>query len=96
MTSKSSFQVCKPKTEGHRRGMKWFSSITRAHKDRALGCLSVNHQSVNLAHATKLYGVFAETGDARYLALCEDFLQHSLSGTQGKKVATFVSKFPAR
>jgi hypothetical protein len=76
-----SFHVCVPKTSEHRRGMKWFSSLTRAVEE----LVTVKKEApraedpVSLQHSIQLYSVYVETGDSRYLQLCEDFLKYSLA-----------------
>ena len=81
------YHVCKPKSQEHRRGMKWFSSIARVVEHQvteppctSTGPLKENEERVNLQHATQLYSVFVETGDERFLRLCEDFLSYVLGG----------------
>jgi len=85
----SRFQVCVPKSPEHRRGMKWFSSLTRAAETNLARQISApraafsgtstgTESQMSLQHAIQLYRVFAETGDRRYLDLCEDFLRYSL------------------
>lgn len=82
-TNTAAYQVCKPKTSDHRRGMKWFASLTRLMEERietaeALALEPTADDRVSLQHSVQLYSVFAETGDARYLELCEDFLRYTL------------------
>ena len=40
---------------------------------------------VSLQHSIQLYSVYVETGDARYLQLCEDFLKYSLSNAKSTR-----------
>jgi hypothetical protein len=34
--------------------------------------------SQSLQHSIQFYGTFAETGDHRYLTMCEDFLKYTI------------------
>jgi hypothetical protein len=77
----SNFHVCVPKTQEHRRGMKWFSALTRVVEEKVPGRRDAARceDPVSLQHSIQLYSVYVETGDSRYLALCEDFLKYSLT-----------------
>src|SRR5688572_6770773 len=69
-TSTGSFHVCVPKTSEHRRGMKWFSSLTRAVEELVSTekkAEPVGEDPVSLQHSIQLYSVYVETGDSRYL-----------------------------
>ena len=76
-----SIQVCRPKTSCHRRSLKWMSSLTQlaepiGEQDPTLA--SERHQS--LQHSMQFYSIYVETGDERYLSMCEDFLRQLLEG----------------
>ena len=77
----NNFHVCVPKTSDHRRGMKWFSALTRAMEETVTGRddARASEDPVSLQHSIQLYSVYVETGDSRYLQLCEDFLKYSLA-----------------
>jgi hypothetical protein len=70
----SKFQVCKPLTTEHRRGVRWFSSLAQV-LDNTSDKTTV---AQSLQHSIQFYGTFAETGDERYLTMCEDFLKYAL------------------
>ena len=81
-TKATKLQTCRPKTSEHRRGMRWFTSLTTLlENDLATTSTILSDDRMSLQHTVQLYGVFVETGDARYLNLCEDFLQHTLKCT---------------
>lgn len=77
--STSQFQVCKPLTSDHRRAIRWFSSLTQA-VERPVETRAPSEPS--LQHSIQFYGVYAETGDERYLSLCENFLKYTLQVTK--------------
>jgi len=66
--------------------MKWFASIARAMEDGVLE-IDDTDERVNLQHSIQLYSVFVETGDKRYLELCEDFLRYALVPTAEPRTA---------
>jgi hypothetical protein len=74
--SVAAFQVLNPVSPEHRRGMLWFASLTHhvLSQARATGA--------SLKRSIEFYTVYAETGDERYLGLCEDFLRDSLVANQ--------------
>lgn len=84
----SSYQICKPKSADHRRGMKWFGTLARAVEDFSTpaGDDLGQHQDnmTSLQHAIQLYSVFVETGDKRYLDLSEDFLKYALGASPAR------------
>ncbi len=54
----------------HVRGLRWFAALTRvAETDGA---------DFGLNQSLQLYSMFVQTGDTRYLRLCESFLKLSL------------------
>ena len=57
---------------------RWFTSLTRTYEDRLLDDSQTIDEQVSLQHSIQLYSVFAETGDDRYLDLCDEFLRQSL------------------
>ena len=72
MEAQQRFQVCKPISSCHRRGMQWFASLTRL-----VDAVKVPEadDAMMLNHSVQFYSVYAETGDERYLKMCEDFLR---------------------
>ncbi|MEO1172713.1 MAG: hypothetical protein AAFX94_11790 [Myxococcota bacterium] len=72
-TAKSGVQVCKPLSPAHRRGVRWFSAITHAIESNTDKDLDRS-----LQHSIQFYSCYAESGDSRYLALCEDFLKYAV------------------
>jgi len=81
-TANVDLKLCRPKTSDHRHAMKWFNSLVQV-TDTALEARETNDgqaldDRVTLQHATQLYGMFAQSGDERYLSMCEDFLRSSL------------------
>jgi len=78
----SSYQVCKPLSPAHRRGVRWFSAITHAVEQN-------NGQKVgsSLQHCIQFYSCYAETGDQRYLTLCEDFLKFAVKALNRPETA---------
>lgn len=70
-TSVSSYTVCKPLTQDHRRGVRWFSSLT--------SLFGTQYEvTPSLGHSIQFYSAYAETGDERFLGMAEDFLKYSL------------------
>ncbi len=67
----STYQVCKPLSPEHRRGVRWFSALTHAVEHR-------NTDQAPLQHCIQFYSCYAESGDGRYLTLCEDFLKYAI------------------
>ena len=71
-----------PRSAEHMRGMLWVSSLARvldarlAVQDDPTG--QTADDRLSLQHALQLYGIYAETGDDRYLGLSEDFLRYTL------------------
>lgn len=66
-------QVCRPLSPEHRRGVRWFSAITHAVESRTEKDLDQS-----LQHSIQFYSCYAESGDRRYLTLCEDFLKYAV------------------
>jgi hypothetical protein len=66
--SVSTWHVCTPISDEHRRGMKWFAALSH-----------VVAQTTNLGHSVQFYSLYAQTGDNEYLERCEDFLRYVLS-----------------
>ena len=81
------YQVCVPKSQEHRRAMKWFSSLLRTAEDH-MAPKNKGEDEVSLQHSMQLYSVYAETGDRRYLDLCEDFLKYSLHANRHPRPAS--------
>lgn len=80
-TSSSRYHVCKPLTPEHRRGVRWFSSLAQNFETQIgakRGNGSAMRLSQSLQHSIQFYGTFAETGDHRYLTMCEDFLKYTI------------------
>ena len=80
-TSSSRYHVCKPLTPEHRRGVRWFSSLAQSFEHRlghSRGNGAAMRLSQSLQHSIQFYGTFAETGDQRYLTMCEDFLKYTI------------------
>jgi hypothetical protein len=79
--SSSRYHVCKPLTPEHRRGVRWFSSLAQ-HFEHAIGNVRSSGTAMRVAqslqHSIQFYGTFAETGDQRYLSMCEDFLKYTI------------------
>ena len=70
-TSSSEYQVCKPLSPEHRRGGRWFSALTHAVEGQA-------EDRAQIQHCIQFYSCYAESGDGRYLTLCEDFLKYAI------------------
>ena len=70
--NRAQLQVCRPVSKDHVKGFRWFSSLTRTVE---------GHDSCppELEHCLQFYSLYAQTGDSRYLKLCEDFLKFSLA-----------------
>ena len=58
------------------RGHRWFSSLARV-LETNLDPKSDGAPSFQ--HSLQFYGLYARTGDKRYLKLCDDFLRSCLS-----------------
>ena len=54
-----------------RRGVRWFSALTQAVEG-----LGDDHHPFQ--HSIQFYSCYAESGDSRYLTLCEDFLKFAI------------------
>jgi len=71
--NQSSYHICRPKTQAHKSGMKWFESLSRILNDsdgpKDMSCMS---------HSIQFYSLFVETGEERYLEMCEDFLKYAV------------------
>lgn len=77
----SHYHVCKPLTPEHRRGVRWFSSLAQTFEQRVghmQGDGAAMRITQSLQHSIQFYGTFAETGDQRYLTMCEDFLRYTI------------------
>jgi len=59
-------------SKDHVRGFRWFTALARGAETSDAG--------VGLQQSLQLYSMYAQTGDARYLRLCENFLKLSLGG----------------
>jgi hypothetical protein len=57
----------------HVRGFRWFSALARV-------AAETSDSGVGLHQSLQLYSMYAQTGDVRYLKLCENFLKLSLDG----------------
>ncbi len=92
-------QTCSPKTADHRRGMRWFASLTQVlEADLAVDRNDLGKTEddrVSLQHSLQLYGVFVETGDPRYLNLANDFLRYTLEDEEAAdaRAAQKVSEY---
>lgn len=62
-----------PYEPNKQRGVNWFSSLAQF-VERHIDVTDTK----SLKHSIQFYSFYAETGDQRYLNLCEDFLKHSL------------------
>lgn len=54
-----------------RRGARWFSALAHALEGSA-------RDRAPLQHCLQFYSCYAESGDVRYLNLCEDFLKYAI------------------
>ena len=79
--SRTKVHVCRPKTSCHRTGLKWLTSLARVLDAPAEGLEAGQHADVKqgLRHSMQFYSIYAETGDHRYLDMCEDFLRQCLT-----------------
>lgn len=81
-----------PRSSAHLRGMMWVQSLARvldgrlAVQDDPTG--QAADDRLSLQHAMQLYGIYAETGDERYLSLSEDFLRYSLETAPSRPART--------
>ncbi len=73
MSGTTQYNICNPTTLEHRRAIQWFAGLT-GNADTMLE----HAQKASLQNAIEFYKVFAETGDERYLKMCEQFLKVSL------------------
>ena len=69
---------CNPISPEHKRANLWFSSLVHqidlsVHTNEAV--------KASLEHSVDFYRAYAQTGDKRFLELCEDFLKSTLSAT---------------
>lgn len=76
----SRYHVCKPLSPEHRRGVRWFSSLAQLFEQQMGGsqASAALRSTQSLQHSVQFYGTFAETGDQRYLTMCEDFLKYTI------------------
>ncbi|MEE8408308.1 MAG: hypothetical protein V3T05_01760 [Myxococcota bacterium] len=58
------------------KGYRWFTSLTRVLEN---SFESGSDGEPSLQHSLQFYGLYARTGDMRYLKLCDDFLKSSLA-----------------
>ena len=77
MTTFENLTVCKPKTDDHRRGMRWLSSLVR-HSDGGDTSKGVADDKRLIDHSLQFYQIYAQTDDPRYLAMSEEFLRDAL------------------
>ncbi|MEL6339870.1 MAG: hypothetical protein AAFP04_04100 [Myxococcota bacterium] len=80
-TESKTFKTCKPLSAAHRRGIRWFSSITHAVENDVAG-----QPIKSLQHCIQFYSCYAESGDGRYLNLCEDFLKYAIKGLDRARI----------
>ncbi len=66
----SSTKASRPVSRGHATGLRWFASLTRTANRRTT--------LESLQQSMEFYNRYAQTGDYRYLDLCEDLLRVSL------------------
>lgn len=75
----SRYHVCKPLSPEHRRGVRWFSSLAQLFEQQVgNNSGSAMRCTQSLQHSVQFYGTYAETGDQRYLTMCEDFLKYTI------------------
>lgn len=58
------------------KGYRWFTSLTRILET---SMASGSDSEPSLQHSIQFYGLYARTGDTRYLKLCDDFLKNSMA-----------------
>ena len=69
-------RVCKPVSQGHHAGAKWLNSLSQVIERSPE---SDPEFVAQLKHSLNFYSCYAQTGDKRYLGLCEEFMQASLA-----------------
>ena len=75
-SSTRDFQICQPLSPQHQRGMLWFWNLSSAAEDtKVLG----DDGFMLLRRSQEFYDLYAQTGENRYLTLCEAFLKDSLT-----------------
>jgi hypothetical protein len=62
-------------TQEQIKGLRWFQSLARTFE----GHCHEDEAPMELHHSLQFYGLYAQTGDQRYLAMCEDFLRSALA-----------------
>ena len=62
-------------TQEQVKGLRWFQSLARSFE---VSCRAEDAPT-ELHHSLQFYGLYAQTGDPRYLAMCEDFLRSALA-----------------
>ena len=67
--------TAEPASHKHRTAMQWFANLAHAVESSGQVCLTSS-----LKRSIEAYAIYAETGDERYLGLCESFLQDTLTG----------------
>ena len=77
-------KVCKPLSPKHQRANRWFASLI--HQVDAIKPLNPKTQA-GIEHCVDFFRAYAQTGDQRFLNLCEDFLQYTLTETEEPRAA---------
>ena len=72
-------KICKPMSPEHQRANRWFASLI--HQVDFQKPLAPKTQA-GLEQCVDFFRAYAQTGDQRFLNLCEDFLKYTLTATQ--------------
>tara|TARA_Y100001934_G_scaffold262256_1_gene336513 strand:+ start:635 stop:889 length:255 start_codon:yes stop_codon:yes gene_type:complete len=72
-------KLCKPISPEHQRANRWFSSLIH---QADFSAPSNEKTQAGLEHCIDFFRAYAQTGDKRFLNLCEDFLQYTLTSTK--------------
>ena len=72
-------KLCKPMSPQHQRANRWFASLI--HQVDFQKPLAPKTQA-GLEQCVDFFRAYAQTGDKRFLNLCEDFLKFTLVATQ--------------
>ena len=75
---KNKVKTCTPISPEHKRANLWFSSLVH---QIDISAPANESAKASLEHSIDFFRAFAQTGDKRFLDLCEDFLQSTIKAT---------------
>lgn len=72
-------KICKPLSAKHQRANRWFASLIHQVDLKKPGS---EKAQAGLENCIDFFRAYAQTGDKRFLNLCEDSLKYTLTTTQ--------------